>query len=60
MGLKNFEVSEIDVKVWMQMSDSNSDGVVSLEEYENVILKSLQANGFKIEGHLQEIEILKE
>ena len=41
MGLKNFEVSEIDVKVWMQMSDSNSDGVVSLEEYENVILKSL-------------------
>ena len=60
MGLKNFEVSEIDVKVWMQMSDSNSDGVVSLEEYENVILKSLQANGFIIEGHLQEIEILKE
>ena len=32
------------------MTDSNSDGVVSLEEYENVILKSLEANGFKIEA----------
>ena len=59
MGMKNVEVTEDDVKVWMQMTDSNSDGVVSLEEYENVILKSLEANGFKIEGHLEEIEILK-
>ena len=50
MGMKNVEVTEDDVKVWMQMTDSNSDGVVSLEEYENVNLKSLEANGFKIEA----------
>ena len=32
------------------MTDSNSDGVISIEEYEDVILKSLEANGFKIEA----------
>ena len=31
------------------MTDENRDGKISLEEYENVIVRSLEMAGFKIE-----------
>ena len=49
MGINDFEPTEDDVRVWIEMADSNHDGSVSLEEYENVILTSLKNSGIKIE-----------
>lgn len=48
MGIENFTPSEEDVKVWMQMTDSNKDGRISLEEYEGLVIKSLENAGIKI------------
>ncbi|EGR33387.1 hypothetical protein IMG5_054770 [Ichthyophthirius multifiliis] len=49
MGMKNYTPSTDDVKIWLQMSDSNQDGTVSLEEYEDLVIKSLQKAGIKVE-----------
>lgn len=48
MGIENFCPSEEDVKVWIQMTDTNRDGRISLEEYEGLVIKSLENAGIKI------------
>lgn len=48
MGMESFTPSLEDVQVWMQMTDSNRDGKVSLEEYEALVIKSLENAGIKI------------
>jgi hypothetical protein len=40
MGV-NYNPSVDDVRSWMQMTDENQDGKVSLEEYEHLVLRSL-------------------
>lgn len=45
----NYNPSADDVKIWMDMTDENRDGKVTLEEYEAVVIRSLQKAGFKIE-----------
>jgi len=37
------------------MSDMNRDGKVSLEEYEQLILRSLEKAGMKIDVHTQSL-----
>jgi len=49
MGMANFTPTKDDVKIWLQMADTDSDGSVSLEEYEDLIVKSLQKAGIRIE-----------
>ena len=46
----NFAPSAGDVKIWLDMADTDRNGQVNLEEYENLVLKSLQNAGFKIEN----------
>ncbi len=48
MGMENFTPSEEDVKIWIQMTDTNKDGKVNLEEYEGLVIKSLENAGIKI------------
>ena len=48
MGMENFSPSEEDVRIWIQMTDTNKDGRVSLEEYEGLVIKSLENAGIKI------------
>ena len=48
IGLENFSPSEEDIRVWIQMTDTNKDGKVSLEEYEGLVIKSLENAGIKI------------
>ena len=48
MGM-TFVPSEDDVKVWMKMTDTDSDGKVTLEEYEDLVIKSLKNAGIKVE-----------
>ncbi|EGR32162.1 hypothetical protein IMG5_094250 [Ichthyophthirius multifiliis] len=50
MGMANFAPSETDVKIWLDMADTNTDGSVSIDEYEDLVIKSLQKAGFKIEN----------
>lgn len=49
MGMNNIQITQEDVKAWLDMTDTNRDGKVTLEEYEAIILKSLEKAGFKIE-----------
>ena len=44
----NYKPSQDDVKSYMRMVDTNSDGKVTLEEFEEIILLSLQKAGFEI------------
>lgn len=48
MGQVNYKPSQDDVKSYMRMVDKNSDGKVSLEEFEEIVLLSLQKAGFEI------------
>lgn len=48
MGRMNFKPTHDDVKSYMRMVDSNQDGKVSLEEFEEIILVSLKKAGIKI------------
>ncbi|EGR33920.1 hypothetical protein IMG5_031040 [Ichthyophthirius multifiliis] len=50
MGIKGVTVSAEDVEIWLDMADSNRDGGVSLEEYEQVVIKSLIKMGIKVEN----------
>ncbi|EGR34209.1 hypothetical protein IMG5_020730 [Ichthyophthirius multifiliis] len=49
MGMQNFTPSQEDVRMWLQMADTNSDGSVCIEEYEELIIRSLRNAGIKIE-----------
>ena len=49
MGMNSFVPSKDDVQSWLAMGDSNKDGKVSLEEYEEVILNSLKKAGIKLD-----------
>lgn len=33
--------SEEDLRAWMEMTDTNGDGLISIEEFEDMVLKSL-------------------
>lgn len=48
MGQDKFAPSSEDVKVWMMMTDTNKDGVVTLDEYESLVKRSLENAGIKI------------
>lgn len=48
MGM-DYSPSEDDIKSWMKMTDSNSDGKVTLEEYEDLVIKSLKNAGINVE-----------
>ena len=48
MGQMNYKASKEDVKSYMRMVDKNSDGKVSLDEFEEIVLLSLQKAGFEI------------
>ncbi len=48
MGM-NFNPSQEDIRIWMDMTDANRDGKVTLEEYEAVVIRSLQKAGFKVD-----------
>ena len=50
IGKYGYEPTKEDVKVWMIMADENQDGKVSLDEYENLVIKSLKNAGFKMEN----------
>lgn len=47
MGM-NVTPTKNDVENWMLMTDTNKDGKVSLEEFENLVIRSLQKAGVKI------------
>jgi Ca2+-binding EF-hand superfamily protein len=48
MGVAYYPTQE-DVKSWMRMTDTNGDGQVSLEEYEDLVIRSLQHAGIKLD-----------
>ena len=50
MGIKDIHVSEEDIEIWLEMADSNRDGGVSLNEYEQLVINSLIKMGIKIEN----------
>lgn len=37
----NYEPTADDVRSWIVMTDSDGDGKVTLQDYENLVLKSL-------------------
>lgn len=40
--------SEEDLRAWMEMTDTNGDGLISIEEFEDMVLKSLESCGIEI------------
>ncbi len=40
-----FQPSQNDINTYMNMVDTNKDGIISLEEYEQLVLNSLKAKG---------------
>ena len=51
--MPNFTPSKEDVDIWLEMADSNHDGQVELEEYEDIVIKSLTKAGIKVfEDHM--------
>jgi Ca2+-binding EF-hand superfamily protein len=47
MGM-SFEPNQEDIRSWMKMTDLDGDGKVSLQDYENLIIRSLERVGIKI------------
>ncbi|CAD8076162.1 unnamed protein product [Paramecium sonneborni] len=47
-GVKNYEPTDQDLKEWMNMTDTNGDGLISLEEFEDLVIRSLQSSGIEI------------
>ena len=41
MGM-NYDPTSDDVNTWIKMTDSDNDGKVTLEDYENLVLRSLK------------------
>ena len=51
MGL-DFTPNYSDIDSYMRMTDTDRDGMVSLAEFEAVIIRSLKARGIKIDWNL--------
>ena len=49
MGINNYAPSKEDIRSWLAMGDTNKDGKVSLQEYEELIIRSLRNAGIKLE-----------
>jgi len=49
MGMSDFNPTTEDVDSFMELVDSNADGQITLEDYENYIIRSLKEAGIKIE-----------
>ena len=49
MGVTNYSPSPDDVRSWIKMTDIDDDGKISLDEYEFLVLKSLEKAGIRIE-----------
>lgn len=49
MGVNNYNPTKEDVKAWMSLTDLDEDGKVTLEDYEDFVVRSLKNSGFKIE-----------
>ena len=49
IGISGYQPTKQDVEVWMAMADTDGDGKVTLEEYEELVLRSLRNAGMKIE-----------
>lgn len=47
MGTEH-EPTQEDVTSWMQMTDLDGDGLVNLQDYERLIISSLEKVGIKI------------
>lgn len=45
---QNYKVSQDDVKSYMRMVDKDGDGKVTLQEFEEIVLTSLERAGIKI------------
>lgn len=48
MGMKEYQPSREDCEIWLQMTDTNNDGKVSLQEYTDLVIKSLKNAGIQI------------
>jgi Ca2+-binding EF-hand superfamily protein len=48
MGMQ-YEPTKEDVVIWIEMTDSDGDGKVTLEDYEQLVLRSLQQQGISLE-----------
>ena len=50
MGVNNYSPTREDVRAWMDLTDLDGDGKVTLEDYEDFVIRSLVKAGFKIDG----------
>ncbi|CAD8064544.1 unnamed protein product [Paramecium sonneborni] len=48
VGINNYQPTEQDLKEWMNMTDTNGDGLISIEEFEDLVIRSLQSSGLEI------------
>lgn len=48
-GMNNYCPTKDDVRSWMAIGDTNRDGRVSLQEYEELIIRSLRNAGIKLD-----------
>ncbi|CAD8064415.1 unnamed protein product [Paramecium primaurelia] len=49
MGMNDYEPTKEDVVIWIQMTDTDGDGKVTLEDYEQLVLDSLRKQGISLE-----------
>lgn len=48
IGINDFRPTVDDVRLWIEMADTDKNGTVSIFEYENLILNSLEKAGIEI------------
>ncbi|CAD8145251.1 unnamed protein product [Paramecium pentaurelia] len=48
VGINNYQPTDEDLKEWMNMTDTNGDGLISIEEFEDLVIRSLQSSGIEI------------
>jgi Ca2+-binding EF-hand superfamily protein len=44
----SFNPTQEDIRAWMELTDEDQDGRVSIEEFESAIIKGLQEAGIKL------------
>jgi len=49
MGMTNYTPTDHEVRSWMKLYDTNGDNRVSLEEYEEIVIRSLKSVGIAVE-----------